>query len=115
MENLSSKSYERASEELLRFRGIGRKVADCICLMGLHMHSVVPVDTHILQITIENYLPNLTVEKYSQKYRKKITTVWQKKFGPFAGWAQAVLFTAHLRRMGVRPLPKKKSNKGKKE
>ena len=38
--------YRRAHEELLSLQGVGPKVADCVCLMGLGWGEAVPVDTH---------------------------------------------------------------------
>ena len=38
--------YRRAHEELLTLQGVGPKVADCVCLMGLGWGEAVPVDTH---------------------------------------------------------------------
>ena len=42
--------YQEAREILMSVNGIGPKVADCICLYGLHMLEAFPVDTHINQI-----------------------------------------------------------------
>ena len=38
--------YRQAHEELLVLQGVGPKVADCVCLMGLGWGEAVPVDTH---------------------------------------------------------------------
>ena len=38
--------YRRAHEALLGLQGVGPKVADCVCLMGLGWGEAVPVDTH---------------------------------------------------------------------
>ena len=48
-------SYEDAREYLMQFSGIGPKVADCICLYGLHHLQAFPVDTHIEQILERDY------------------------------------------------------------
>lgn len=38
--------YRKAHESLLGLQGVGPKVADCVCLMGLGWGEAVPVDTH---------------------------------------------------------------------
>uniref|UniRef100_A0A915PVF4 DNA-(apurinic or apyrimidinic site) lyase n=1 Tax=Setaria digitata TaxID=48799 RepID=A0A915PVF4_9BILA len=115
LKNLSKSTYEYAAEELQKMRGIGAK-ANCICLMGLNMHSVVPIDTHTIQITTENYLKTVPWGKFLQaKHRQQIVAVWQEKFGPYAGWAQAVLFTAHLRQTNIRQPVEKRLRKIKKQ
>lgn len=38
--------YRDAHEALLELQGVGPKVADCVCLMGLGWGEAVPVDTH---------------------------------------------------------------------
>lgn len=40
------KGYREAHENLLNLQGVGPKVADCVCLMGLGWGEAVPVDTH---------------------------------------------------------------------
>lgn len=47
--------YKTAREELLGLFGVGGKVADCICLFGLHHLDAFPVDTHIQQALDRNY------------------------------------------------------------
>jgi hypothetical protein len=37
-------------EKLLEFKGVGRKVADCVALFSLGWKEVVPVDTHVFQV-----------------------------------------------------------------
>lgn len=38
--------YREAHQKLLELQGVGPKVADCVCLMGLGWGEAVPVDTH---------------------------------------------------------------------
>lgn len=56
--------YRRAYGELLALQGVGPKVADCICLMGLGWGEAVPVDTHgmlaWLRLLDRSRLPLLT-------------------------------------------------------
>ena len=42
---------------LKSFKGIGDKVANCVCLYGLHHIDAFPIDTHIKQI-LDLYYPN---------------------------------------------------------
>jgi N-glycosylase/DNA lyase len=56
-------SYENAKKELMKMPGIGAKVADCICLMSLNHLNAIPVDTHVFQIAVNNYLPQLKKHK----------------------------------------------------
>jgi len=41
--------FETARATLLRYSGIGDKIADCVCLFGLGHHSAFPIDTHVRQ------------------------------------------------------------------
>ena len=47
LSRLSALNYEEAMEYLTGFYGIGKKVANCVCLFGLHHIDAFPVDTWI--------------------------------------------------------------------
>ena len=54
--------YRAAHAELLTLQGVGPKVADCVCLMGLGWGEAVPVDTH-------SESPFISLSKHS-KYKQ---------------------------------------------
>ena len=90
--------YRQAHESLLGLQGVGPKVADCVCLMGLGWGEAVPVDTHVWQIAQRDYkfgkgkhisLTKTTYDAVANHFRK----LWGKE----AGWAHSVLFTADLK------------------
>ncbi|QIW95874.1 hypothetical protein AMS68_001392 [Peltaster fructicola] len=95
--------YRTAHEELLTLQGVGPKVADCVCLMGLGWGEAVPVDTHVWQIAQRDYkfgkgkhasLTKATYDAVADKFR----SLW----GQEAGWAHSVLFTADLKAFSER-------------
>ena len=54
---LARMDYPAAMEYLQRFFGIGEKVANCVCLFGLHHIDAFPVDTWIRKILLREYAP----------------------------------------------------------
>ena len=52
---LTAMSYSEAMDYLTSFYGIGKKVANCICLFGLHHIDAFPVDTWIQKILLREY------------------------------------------------------------
>ncbi len=56
-EALKSLSPEGCKNALKAHKGIGEKVANCICLFGFHHTESFPVDTHVKQL-LEKYYPN---------------------------------------------------------
>lgn len=48
-------SYPEAKEALLKLKGVGIKVAECICLFGLHQLEAFPIDTHIISVLKGEY------------------------------------------------------------
>jgi N-glycosylase/DNA lyase len=98
-----SSGYRKAHEELLQLQGVGPKVADCVCLMGLGWGEAVPVDTHVWQIAQRDYkfgkgkhrsLTKATYDAVGDHFRN----LWGKE----AGWAHSVLFAADLRTFAIR-------------
>ncbi|KAI0341835.1 N-glycosylase/DNA lyase [Trametopsis cervina] len=88
-----------ARSELLKFVGVGRKVADCVLLMSLDKREVVPVDTHVHQIAVKHYGLSGSKTKAAtnpalyEQVNTKLVGVW----GEYAGWAHSVLFTSDLK------------------
>ena len=70
---------------LLGYKGIGPKVADCICLFGFYKAANFPVDTWIEKIYREDFGGTL-------KDRKKINEYFCTMFGKYAGFIQQYLF-----------------------
>lgn len=90
--------YREAYDKLLKLLGVGAKVADCVCLMGLGWGEAVPVDTHVWQIAQRDY--KFGKGKHSSLTKATYDAIgnhFRKLWGPEAGWAHSVLFTADLR------------------
>ena len=79
--------YEEARTELMHYRGVGRKVADCVLLFGFERLEAVPVDVWIERILRQHYLE--PGEKADYEYIRRYA---QGYFGPYAGYAQEYLF-----------------------
>ena len=78
-------SYDDAKRELLRIKGVGSKVADCILLFGLGKRSSFPVDVWIKRI-IEYYYFD------SEQTVGKIEQFARERFSSLGGYAQQYLF-----------------------
>lgn len=64
LERLRRMEPDAAREELLKLPGVGVKVADCVCLFGLHHLAAFPVDTHIRQVLDAHYPKGFPRRKY---------------------------------------------------
>ena len=64
LEAIKEMSYKDAKDELLKLYGVGKKVADCICLFALHYLEAFPVDTHINQALDAHYMEGFPFELY---------------------------------------------------
>mgnify|MGYP000028426223 FL=1 len=64
LNSLYDMTYKAARKELLGLYGVGEKVADCICLFGLHQLDAFPVDTHIRQALDAHYKRGFPNRRY---------------------------------------------------
>ncbi len=62
---LSCMDYSHARTYLKSIKGIGNKVADCICLFGLGHKDSFPVDTWIKKVIDQEYAGKFPVENYT--------------------------------------------------
>lgn len=64
LDALKRMDYEEAKAELLKLRGVGVKVAECICLFALHKTEAFPIDTHIHKVLQQQYPEGFPFERY---------------------------------------------------
>lgn len=98
LNSMRNKSYEEAHQFLLQLDGVGPKVADCICLMALDKHDIVPVDTHVYQIAMRDFKfkGKKDLKTMNQQVYHEIRLFFKELFGDYSGWAQSVLFASDL-------------------
>lgn len=80
LDYLSSLSYEDSVKYLMELKGVGKKVANCVCLFGLHHIDAFPIDTHIKQILSDHYPDGFPFDRYNG----------------YAGILQQYMFFSHL-------------------
>ena len=97
-ENIDVLEYRKLStdeclKELLKFNGVGPKVADCIALFGMQKYDTFPVDVWVKRVMQEFYVDeDLSLTK--------IRKFGIEKFGDLAGFAQQYLFY-YAREFGI--------------
>jgi len=88
-ERVASCPYEEARAMLMNYKGVGRKVADCVLLFGFGRLCAVPVDVWIDRI-LRNYYLDEQPGALSYEYLRHFA---QDYFGEYAGYAQEYLFS----------------------
>lgn len=83
---IKNMNYESAFDTVLRFPGVGPKVADCILLYGYGFGKAFPVDIWISRIVSRLYFDSKNVSN------PKIRSFGIEKFGEYAGYTQLYLF-----------------------
>ena len=79
-----------AQTELLRFDGVGEKIADCVLLFAYGFPDAFPVDVWVQRVLTQYYFRNRRVRP--ERLRRFIAT----HFGPNSGYCQQYLFH-HIR------------------
>lgn len=72
-EKLRSCNYEQSMKMLMEHKGIGKKVANCISLFGLHHLDACPIDTWMKKIIDEEYggkKPEWMSDRYAGIYQQ---------------------------------------------
>ena len=84
---------DQCLKELLKFNGVGPKVADCIALFGMQKYDTFPVDVWVKRVMQEFYVNE-------DMSLPKIRAYAIDKFGDLAGFAQQYLFY-YARELGI--------------
>ena len=78
--------YTEARTELMKLRGVGGKIADCVLLFAYGFDSAFPVDVWVERALQTLYFPKRRANE------KKLRHFAATHFGPHAGYAQQYLF-----------------------
>jgi N-glycosylase/DNA lyase len=86
LERIRQLPHAEARAELMKLRGVGGKIADCVLLFAYGFDSAFPVDVWIERALQRLYFPRRRASE--QRLRRFAAT----HFGPHAGYAQQYLF-----------------------
>lgn len=86
LESLHRCSVDQAREQLLKFPGVGNKIADCVLLFAYGFQEAFPVDVWVMKALRQLYFPR---RKATLKRLEKFS---KTHFGANAGYAQQYLF-----------------------
>ena len=94
----SNNDCQAVQDELTKFSGIGRKVADCVALFSLDSDESIPVDVHVQHIASRDYDPTVLgqAKSLTPTIYKRVGDLFRSRFPRFAGWAHSLLFVAEL-------------------
>ena len=94
LDRLMKLNYADSMEVLLSCYGIGVKVANCICLFGLHHIGAFPVDTWIKKILLREYAPKSHCTGHVPETRLCEALIAENfsKYPGFAGVLQQYIF-----------------------
>ncbi len=73
LDELKKMGYKESMEYLMKFKGIGKKVANCVCLFGLHHLDACPIDVWMKKVVDEEYggvMPAWMTDEYAGVYQQ---------------------------------------------
>ncbi|MBS1704110.1 MAG: hypothetical protein JST12_20780 [Armatimonadetes bacterium] len=105
LDELASAGFSVARQELLALPGVGRKLADCICLFALDYGESVPIDTHIWQVMTRLYYPQWAGTSLTESRYETAAGDFRDRFGELAGAAHQFLFVDNMERYRDRKAP----------
>ncbi len=94
LDRLTRLDLPNARAELMRFPGVGRKIADCVLLFAYGFQQAFPLDVWILKALRHLYFPR------RRPSPRRLLDFTQTYFGPNAGYAQQYLFHYMRTRVG---------------
>ncbi|MDD1707974.1 MAG: 8-oxoguanine DNA glycosylase [Methanoregulaceae archaeon] len=86
VERIGTLDYEMARRDLMKFRGVGPKVADCVLLFAFRKYEAFPVDVWITRIMQRHYGAG------EKEGYERISRMGREYFGSYAGYAQEYLY-----------------------
>ncbi|MCE5197544.1 MAG: DNA glycosylase [Armatimonadota bacterium] len=96
--SLRGMTYSDAKQMLLEIKGVGQKIADCVCLFSLDKDEAVPVDTHVRQLAQKFFMPDMQAKTITDAVYRRVMEAFEERYGRYAGWAQHLLFYEDLMR-----------------
>lgn len=85
LESLKSMDYLSAKKELMKIKGVGPKVADCVLLFSAGKKEAFPIDVWVTRTVRSLYLGENATQKQIENFSRD-------HFGNYAGVAQQYLF-----------------------
>jgi N-glycosylase/DNA lyase len=101
LDRIATLPTDEAREHLIRIRGVGEKVANCILLFAYGRAEAFPIDVWVERVLRRLYFNNSTRIKH-----ERLRTFADSHFGPYRGYAQQFLF--HWIRKDPKALPPEK-------
>ena len=88
---LVQRPYGEARLQLMRCKGVGSKIADCIALFSMEKTQAFPVDSRVREAVKKHYFPWLG-KQADTKFDESIVIWAQERFGKYAGYANQLLY-----------------------